>query len=180
MAGRSIFTVLLLLSVAFCCKAQNWDAAAEKQKDLPYYTEVTPLLGTGGQPTLDGLRQIADKGYKAIVNLRGPKEPFDLAGEQKLAAELGLRYYGVPVTGDFTPEQARQFLEVMQGLKDEKVFVHCTTANRVGAMVMMLRVLRDGLSPDDALAEARRIGLRSEKLLRFALSVLKSEASEPK
>jgi protein tyrosine phosphatase (PTP) superfamily phosphohydrolase (DUF442 family) len=179
MAGRSIFGVLLLVSITFGT-AQNWDPAAERQKDLSYYTEVTPLLGTGGQPTLEGLRRIAENGYKAVVNLRGPKEPFDLAAEQKLAAELGLKYYGVPVTGDPTLEQAKQFLDVMNRLKDEKVFVHCATANRAGAMVMISRVLRDGLSLDAALAEAKRIGLRSEKLLQFALSVIKGEAAAPK
>jgi len=42
------------------------------------------------------------------------------------------------------------------------------SANRVGAFMMILRVLDQGWSEEKALEEARRIGLRSPVLEQFA------------
>ncbi len=159
------------LPVATRARAQQ-DAAGQPQApapDLPKYLEVTPLLGTGGQPTDAGLKSLREKGYRAVVNLRTAQEKVDLAAEEKLARALGLSYYSVPLVGTAPEESsALEFLRVMDGLKGEKVFVHCATANRVGSVVMIQRVLRDGLTLEKAEEEAARIGLRTDILRTFA------------
>ena len=48
------------------------------------------------------------------------------------------------------------------------MLIHCATANRVGAFMMIFRVLEQGWSEDKALEEAERIGLRSGGLKKFA------------
>ena len=48
------------------------------------------------------------------------------------------------------------------------MMIHCATANRVGAFMMILRVLDYGWSEQRALEEAVRIGLSSEGLKKFA------------
>ncbi len=150
------------------------DAPAKPQEpapapELPKYLEVTPLLGTGGQPTDAGLKSLRDKGYQAVVNLRTPQEKVDLVAEEKLVRELGLRYYSVPLVGTAPEEQsAFEFMRVMDELKGQKVFVHCAAANRVGSVVMIERVLRDGLTVEKAEQEATRIGLYTEVLRKFA------------
>ena len=39
------------------------------------------------------------------------------------------------------------------------MFIHCTAAIRVGAFWAIRRAVRDGLSPDAALEEGRKVGL---------------------
>ena len=39
------------------------------------------------------------------------------------------------------------------------MFIHCTAAIRVGAFWAIRRALRDGLTPDAALEEGRKVGL---------------------
>jgi protein tyrosine phosphatase (PTP) superfamily phosphohydrolase (DUF442 family) len=156
----------LLLSASSAAFAQ---APAADSPPIPKYLEVTPLLGTGGQPTDTGLRTLADKGYKAVVNLRTETEKVDLVAEEKLVRELGLKYYSVPLVGTAPDDRsAVEYLRVMDELKGEKVFVHCAAANRVGAVVMIQRVLRDGLTQDEAEEEAARIGLHTDVLRNFA------------
>ena len=40
------------------------------------------------------------------------------------------------------------------------MFIHCTAAIRVGAFWMIRRVLRDGMTIDTALEEAKKVGFR--------------------
>ena len=40
------------------------------------------------------------------------------------------------------------------------MFIHCTAAIRVGAFWMIRRVLRDGMTIDAALEEAKKVGFR--------------------
>jgi hypothetical protein len=52
------------------------------------------------------------------------------------------------------------------------VYIHCATANRVGAVWLIKRVLADGWDVEKATAEAERIGLRSPQLKQFALDYI--------
>jgi len=166
--------VLILAGAPLLAQApgqiQPPSATGENPKpDLPNYVEVTPSIGTGGQPTDAGLRLLAERGYKSVINLRTSQEKVDLAAEEKNARELGLKYYSVPVVGANPEEkQALEFMKVLEEQQGGKVFVHCATGNRVGAFMMIYRTLRDGLSLEKAEEEARRIGLRSDALLNFA------------
>jgi protein tyrosine phosphatase (PTP) superfamily phosphohydrolase (DUF442 family) len=165
----------LILSACFSLEVLG--AADERQgvdsANVPRYLEVTPNLGTGGQPSEEGLRALAKNGYKAVINLRTSQEGVDLAAEEKLVRELGLKYFNIPfVASDPKEEQAVEFLDFIEKLKDQKVFIHCASANRVGCFVMIQRVLKDGVSPGMAEEEANRIGLRSEVLRQFAKDFL--------
>jgi protein tyrosine phosphatase (PTP) superfamily phosphohydrolase (DUF442 family) len=138
--------------------------------------EVRPNIGTGGQPTEAGLRILADKGYRSIVNFRTAEEMAAIPYEEKLAAELGLKYFSIPFRGQEPKEiQAAAFNQLMDALKDEKVFVHCTIASRVGAMMMIRLALREGMDTQKAEAEATKIGLRSDALRQFAREVIERQ-----
>jgi len=165
----SLLWALLFSSLTALAQAPEAKQAAAEPKDIPRYLEVSPRIGTGGQPTDAGFRLLAEKGYKAVINLRTANEKVDLEAEKKLIESLGLRYYGIPVVGlDPREEQAQEFLKLMEELKGEKVFVHCAAANRVGGFMLIQRVLQEGMPIEKAEEEAARIGLRSEKLRDFA------------
>ncbi len=147
--------------------------AAEETPPLPRYLEVKPLIGTGAQPTEAGLRLLAEKGYKSIVNFRTAEEMAKIPYEEKLSGELGMKYFNIPVSGKEPKEaQALAFLQLMDSLKDEKVFVHCTAANRAGALMMIQMALQGGMDPQKAEAEAIKIGMYSENLRLFAREVI--------
>jgi hypothetical protein len=52
------------------------------------------------------------------------------------------------------------------------MLINCSTANRVGAFMMIYRVLEQGWSEEKALSEALKIGLRSDELKKFAQSYI--------
>ncbi len=140
---------------------------------LPNFVELTSRIGTGGQPGGGGLNQLAGKGYKVVVNIRGSDEEFDRVGEEKLAMQLGLRYYVVPfVAAEPSEQQALAFNALMAALRDTKVFVHCGSGNRVGSLMMIYLALEEGMPPDKAEQEARKAGLRSASLLDFSKQVI--------
>jgi protein tyrosine phosphatase (PTP) superfamily phosphohydrolase (DUF442 family) len=170
-------TSCFVLILSSCLSLQALKAADEKQgidsAKVPRYLEVTAKLGTGGQPNEEGLRELAKNGYKAVINLRTSQEGVDLAAEEKLVRELGLKYFNIPVVASDPKEvQAVEFLDFVEKLKDQKVFIHCASANRVGCFVMIQRVLKDGVTPGQAEEEANKIGLRSEVLRQFAKDFL--------
>jgi protein tyrosine phosphatase (PTP) superfamily phosphohydrolase (DUF442 family) len=58
-----------------------------------------------------------------------------------------------------TDAQADEFLRITDDEANRPMFIHCTAAIRVGAFWAIRRVMRDGLTVDAALAEARKVGL---------------------
>ncbi len=52
------------------------------------------------------------------------------------------------------------------------MFLHCASANRVGAFWLVKRVKQDGWTVDKAIDEATAIGLTNPALKQFALDYL--------
>ena len=133
------------------------------------------------QPSPDDLALAKAKGIATIINLRHESEvpQFD---EGKVIADLDLTYIRVPWNGaaELTDEI---FDEIRYRLKtvDRPALMHCGSGNRVGAVWLPWRVLDCGLSWDDALAEARLVGLTSSEYEAKARDYIarKYDASEP-
>jgi uncharacterized protein (TIGR01244 family) len=158
------------------------------QQDAPHRGEISALFFlwvdkdfcTGGQPSLEDLERLKQAGVKTIVNLRRPQEEGQ-AGEREKAEELGLEYVVIPVEpAEFRPGQVEEFLSILRAPSKRPIFIHCLAAQRVGGFWIVYRVLECGWSLEDAEAEARRIGLRSQKLIDFARSyIVQHKASAP-
>jgi uncharacterized protein (TIGR01244 family) len=164
----------VLLNMAAALQAQAPEKSQEKPKPpLPNYVELSARIGTGGQPDQTGIKQLVEKGYKTIINIRTLSEEADLAGEEKLALQLGLRYYMVPFGGqEPQEEQALAFNTLLSALKEEKVFIHCGSGNRVGSLLMIYFTLEEGMPMDKAEQEAKKAGLRNPQLLEFSKQVI--------
>jgi uncharacterized protein (TIGR01244 family) len=169
----SVFFILLL-AAASTLRGQTAQAGQETAKPpIPNYVELSSRIGTGGQPTEEGMKLLAEKGYKSVINIRSSAEQFDLAGEEKLALQLGLRYYLVPfVAREPSEAQALAFNVLMSALKDNKVFVHCGSGNRVGSLMMIYLALEEGMPADKAEQEAKKVGLRAADLLEFSKRII--------
>ncbi len=80
-----------------------------------------------------------------------------------------MRYFNIPVNSSSPrPEQADEFLRITRDKANHPMLVTCATANRVGAFMMILRVVEQGWSEEKALEEAIKIGLRGEELKKFS------------
>jgi len=90
------------------------------------------------------------------------------------AEQAGLKYFNVPV--EYTKPTAAQvdeFLRLTDDPANRPMFIHCTAAIRAGAFWMIRRIVRDKWTWDDALAEARKVGLvNAPHLEEFAQAYL--------
>jgi uncharacterized protein (TIGR01244 family) len=123
------------------------------------FLQVTPQFCTGGQPRVEHFAALKTEGVKAVLNLRQPTE--HRADEERAAVEqAGLKYFNIPVLfRDPQDAQVDEFLKITDDAANRPMFIHCTAAVRVGAFWMIRRVLRDGMNVDEALNEARKVGL---------------------
>jgi uncharacterized protein (TIGR01244 family) len=143
-------------------------------QDLPIrnFLRVNTEFCTAGQPTVEELSDLKADGIRAVLNLRIPSE-HDAAGEEAAVRELGMSYFNIPVDGaNVREEQVEEFLALTDDVNNQPMFIHCGSANRVGAFWMIRRVIRDGWSVSDAETEGGEIGLRSEGLRDFALQYI--------
>ena len=144
---------------------------------IPNYSVVRPGLAAGGQPTGEGLKQLKEWGFRTVINLRTDAEPGVAEEEEAVKAE-GLRYVRVPVSpATFRAEDVAAVKAVLDDPSAAPILLHCSTSNRVGA-VWALILARQGKSPEEAEAEGKRVGLKSEAMLQAARRVLK-ESTKP-
>lgn len=136
--------------------------------DIDKFYWIDERVATGGQPKISELASLKKEGFRTIINLRESTE-YDAAAEEKEARRLGLGYISIPVkTAEPKDAQVDAFLAALSDHKAFPIFLHCGTANRVGAFWMIARVLVDGWNVSDAEHEARVIGMKSSNLREFA------------
>ena len=171
-----------MLVAASCAAQEAQPSAPVEQAEAKPYAHITNFLRvneqicTGGQPRMEDLEKMKSEGIRAIINLRQASE-YDAVAEEAKAKEVGLKYVHIPVNGrEMKDEYAVEFLKATDDAQNRPAFIHCTTANRVGAFWMIRRVLRDGWAPEKAEEEARKIGLSSEALLAFAKDYISRHA----
>lgn len=131
-------------------------------------------LYLAGQPSEEDFAQIRAAGIRTIVNLRGVGEVTEF-DEETVATDAGLDYVHLPFqgAGALTAEifdRTRELLNSDRG----PIFLHCGSANRVGAVWLPWRVLDQGVSVEQALSEAQEIGLRTPAYTQKALDYIES------
>jgi uncharacterized protein (TIGR01244 family) len=113
------------------------------------------------QPSPEGLKEARARGIRTVINLRYPNEvSWDQAA---YAQQLGIEYHSIPFNSGqtLTDDVFNQVRRVLNERKEAPVLLHCASANRVGAVWLVHRVLDGGIAYDQALAEAKAVGLRS-------------------
>ncbi len=167
--------VLTLLQAAPATQAQSDDPSIRD------FLQVNKDFCTGGQPRPEHFVVLKSRGVKTVLNLRTPGE--HRAEEEKAAVEAaGMKYYNIPVVyREPTFEQVDEFLRITDDPANRPMFVHCTAAIRVGGFWLIRRVLRDGLTWDAALEEAKKVGLKgAPHLEEFAKAYLATRGGNGK
>ncbi len=134
-------------------------------------TRVDAVVACGGATTNDAFAALRKDGFASVINLRQASEKgVDIPASREAAAAAGLKYLHIPVNGA-APEASsvETFLSAVRDKANQPVYIHCASANRVGAMWLIKRVVVDGWDMPRATAEAEAIGLTSEPLTRFAV-----------
>jgi uncharacterized protein (TIGR01244 family) len=176
MEGAMKCILVLVGTLALCSPllAQSPQEVEKPQYEIKNFLRLNETFCTGGQPSLDDLTRMKAEGIKAVISLRRPTESgFNAEEEAARAKKLGLRYFNIPVDSNAPKdEQAEEFLKLMKDPENRPVFIHCQSANRVGAFWMIRRVLVDDWKIEDALKEAEKIGLTNPKTREFALDYI--------
>ncbi|HJR58925.1 MAG TPA: protein tyrosine phosphatase family protein [Vicinamibacterales bacterium] len=143
----------------FALQAGASPAAQAAPSAIRNFLQVTPDFCTGGQPRPEHFAELKTQGVKAVLNLRTPGE--HRADEEKAAVEqAGLKYFNIPVVyREPADAQVDEFLKITDDPANRPMFIHCTAAIRVGGFWLIRRVVRDGMTWEAALEEARKVGL---------------------
>ena len=175
-------TTLLAILLIFCFSTFDPVSGAEQNErarldqieqslagDVPRILCLTESYATGGQPSDMAFGKLAGSGFRSVLNLRTADEGVDLEKERRAVEESGMRYFSIPVISSAPrAEQAGEFIRLVKGKANHPMLIHCATANRVGAFMMIYRVVEQGWTEERALGEAVKIGLSSEGLKMFA------------
>lgn len=146
--------------------------AEEGPEGVRNYTRVDATVACAGATPVDALAVLRERGFNTIVNFRTAGEQgADIDASRAAAEAAGLNYVHLPFRTP-TPEIVESFLDTVAEPANQPVYIHCGSANRVGALWLIKRVKQDGYSVEDATAEAEAIGLRSVPLRTFALDYI--------
>jgi len=119
----------------------------------------TGLL-VGGQPSPEQLKAIQEAGYRMVVTLRPESERGD-EGEQASVERMGMKFVVIPVPGaaGLTEDNARKLAEALGEQDALPAVVHCSTGQRVAALLGLKAFVVDRMSASAAIDLAKSLGM---------------------
>jgi protein tyrosine phosphatase (PTP) superfamily phosphohydrolase (DUF442 family) len=122
------------------------------------FLPLSDTLLTSGQPTREQFTAAARAGVRIVINLALETSTGAIPDEESLVAGLGMGYIHIPVVWE-RPVRAdlEAFAAAMNAHAAEKILVHCAANMRVSAFVALYRIVYQGWSRDQALADLHRI-----------------------
>jgi protein tyrosine phosphatase (PTP) superfamily phosphohydrolase (DUF442 family) len=119
--------------------------------DIYNYIKVNDELITGGQPTAEQIRSLAEEGFTNVINLATFNPAESLENEAELVVSLGMNYYPIPVVwGNPQPADFEAFEQVMLHLPAGKTLIHCHANFRVTAFYSLYAQKHLGWSAQQA------------------------------
>ena len=134
------------------------------------FSRVDATVGCGGATQPSAMAALKKNGFVSVINLRLASESgADIDASRAAAQAAGLKYIHLPFdAANPDSKLVDNFLAAVSDHSNQPVYIHCGSANRVGAVWMIKRALRDGWDVDKAMAEAEAIGLTNARLKTFA------------
>jgi protein tyrosine phosphatase (PTP) superfamily phosphohydrolase (DUF442 family) len=122
------------------------------------------------------LKRLAEAGYKTVVDLRTSEEPPRPDEWGMVVRRAGMEYVNIPVGHEGIHDKTfDRFRELMRDGGRRPLLMHCSSANRVGALLIPYPILDEGMTQEKASAIAAEVGLRSNRLKRAALRYVGAE-----
>jgi protein-tyrosine phosphatase len=181
--SRRIAALAGALAMLVCASSCFSWAKSDKQ-DLPNFGHVSDSLLRGAQPTAEGIKALREMGVSVVVNFRNEED--EIASEQQQVESSGMKYVSIPWSGSERPSdrQVVQFLDLVRGNPDAKIFVHCKAgADRTGVMVAAYRIAFEHAAVNDAVAEMHQYHYHAfflphlERYVKSLPGLLQSEAA---
>jgi uncharacterized protein (TIGR01244 family) len=164
---RALFASIASLAFALAGQAADVGVLA----DLPHvrFPEAHRVVSGAIDPA--NVEQLREAGIRHVINLRPIAEnpQFDEAG---VVEAHGLRYHYLPIEGarSLTRDNVLVFDRILSEVGNEPALIHCSTGNRVGALIALREAWVRGREPQEAIEEGKRWGLtRLEDNVRAAL-----------
>jgi uncharacterized protein (TIGR01244 family) len=174
---RRVALVTLAVGVVFVLSAAPGAQEKITRPGITNFTKVDAVVACGGATETSALDGLKADGFKAVINLRQASERGANIDENRARAEaLGLKYIHIPFNA--AAPEAKTFDDFMAAVSDRAnhpVYIHCGSANRVGAVWLAKRVLQDKWTVEKATEEARLIGLTAAPLEQFALKYIEEK-----
>ena len=164
---RYLLAPALAAFVAFPAVAQ---VQKKEVAGIRNYSRVDATVGCGGAVDPAAMAALKTEGFVSVINLRLANEPgADVDAGRAAAQTAGLKYIHLPFNAAMPDSKTvDSFLAAVSDRSNQPVFIHCGSANRVGGMWMIKRVLQDKWPIEKARAEAEAIGLNNPALTTFA------------
>lgn len=124
--------------------------------------KVSDVYAIAGQLTPEALQQLAQQGYRSVLNLRVPNENGWLANEQAIVESADLRYAHIPLQPThLSAESKAAVLSELEHLP-EPVLIHCGVGARAGAIAPIALATQQQLNRTAVLAKAQELGINPE------------------
>ena len=176
----------LVMILAFCVLAGCGTINSKKKHPTEENIKITDTLRANrygniyfsAQPDKASLKQLKDKGFRTVINLRGKEEgAYKESDERKKIKSEGLNYYNIPF--DMKKKLTREYVKsvtkkVVKHRSEGKVLVHCSSGNRVGVWLGAHFKDDHKLSDEESVDLAKELGLNNPK----AISKLRSYLQE--
>lgn len=132
-----------------------------KGDGLPNFHKISETFYRGGQPTEEGINQLAKLGIKTIINLRGGKNK-KVNKEEIWANKAGINFIHSPLSNWFASrdDKIQKILDEIQKPENQPVFLHCKRgADRTGTVTAIYRIKYEDWAAKDANDEAKKFGI---------------------
>ena len=177
----AIFLILVVLSANGCRVRESTPQPETKQATrskwsqrielpgVPNFHKVSEDLYRGAQPSAEGMKHLEKLGVKTVVNLR-----FILSDRNKIKG-AGLDYEHINTTTFSTEtKDIVRFLKIVTDKQRTPVFVHCHRGvERTGTMCAVYRIVVQGWSKDEAIAEMTQGGFTSHRVKKNLLNYIR-------
>ena len=166
--------------------AVGWELKQRQAACPKGFAVVVPdELYRSGQPTARQLENMLRQ-YKVgvVISLRRDR-PADLpiiAEEVEFLRSRGIEFRQIPTGTPPSPEQVRAFVAAINDpTLPRPLLIHCEAGRtRTGAMVAIWRMVRQGWTNEQALAEAREHGLSDADTVKVVLNFQRPSAASDK
>jgi uncharacterized protein (TIGR01244 family) len=150
--------------------AQHEWAGRVLRDGAPNLHQVSERLYRSAQPEPHGFPELAKLGIRTVVNLRSAHT------DEAWLDGTGLRYEAIPMTASsVSPQDVERFLEIVTDPGRGPVLVHCQHgADRTGTLCAAYRMVVEGWTADEAIAEMTRGGFGFHRLHGSLPALLRS------
>ena len=161
---KRLFAILMLFGAQLAMTGAQGQVVREDVEGIRNFAQIESVVACAGAIVPDSVAQIADMGFRSIINLqRATEETANVEGETAAAEAAGIKYVHLPFGGpDFDPAVADRFLEAIVEPDTAPAFIHCGGGGRAATMWFIKRVIVDEWDSDTALAEATDLGMNPD------------------